>query len=75
VTVFHVLTLENMREVVRMQLDRVVRTAAAPRIIVAVDDSVVDYAVEASYQPQFGPANSDDRCGSRWRRWWLSAKP
>jgi ATP-dependent Clp protease ATP-binding subunit ClpA len=54
VTVFHVLTLENMREIVRMQLDRVVRTAAAPRIIVEVDDSVVDYAVETSYQPQFG---------------------
>jgi len=32
VTVFHVLTLENMREIVRIQLDRVVRTAAAPRI-------------------------------------------
>ncbi len=54
VIVFHALTRENIREIVRLQLDRVVRTAAAQRIAVQVDDSLVDHLAGTGYRPEFG---------------------
>ncbi|WP_035562314.1 ATP-dependent Clp protease ATP-binding subunit [Burkholderia sp. 9120] len=54
VIVFHSLTREDIRAIVRIQLDRVVRTAAAQRITVQIDDSLVEHLVEAGYQPQYG---------------------
>jgi len=54
VIVFHALTRENIREIVRLQLDRVVRTAAAQRIALQVDDSLVDHLAGTGYRPEFG---------------------
>jgi ATP-dependent Clp protease ATP-binding subunit ClpC len=54
VIVFHSLTREDIRAIVRIQLDRVVRTAAAQRITVQIDDSLVEHLVETGYQPQYG---------------------
>jgi len=54
IIVFHSLTRDDIRAIVRIQLDRVVRTVAAQRIAVQIDDSLVEHLVETGYQPQYG---------------------
>jgi ATP-dependent Clp protease ATP-binding subunit ClpC len=54
IIVFHALSKENIRSIVRIQLDRVVRTAAAQDITLKMSDALVDHLVEAGYQPEFG---------------------
>ncbi|MNS91262.1 Chaperone protein ClpB 1 [compost metagenome] len=51
---FHALSRENIRAIVQIQLERVVRTAAAQDITVKPDDELVDHLVEVGYQPEFG---------------------
>jgi ATP-dependent Clp protease ATP-binding subunit ClpC len=52
--VFHALSRENIRSIVQIQLDRVVRTAAAQDITLVMGDALVDHLTEAGYQPEFG---------------------
>ncbi len=40
--------------IVQIQLDRVVRTAAAQDITLVMGDSLVDHLTEVGYQPEFG---------------------
>lgn len=54
IIVFHALSRENIRAIVQIQLDRVVRTAAAQDITVKLDDALVEHLVEVGYQPEFG---------------------
>ncbi|UIF90581.1 ATP-dependent Clp protease ATP-binding subunit [Cupriavidus sp. UYPR2.512] len=54
IIVFHALSRENIRAIVQIQLERVVRTAAAQDITVRLDDDLVDHLVEVGYQPEFG---------------------
>ncbi|WP_027793453.1 ATP-dependent Clp protease ATP-binding subunit [Paraburkholderia acidipaludis] len=54
VIVFHALSKENIRSIVQIQLDRVVRTAAAQDITLKMSEALVDHLVEAGYQPEFG---------------------
>ncbi len=54
IIVFHALSRDNIRSVVQIQLDRVVRTAAAQDITVKVDDGLLDHLVEVGYRPEFG---------------------
>ena len=54
VIVFHALSKENIRAIVQIQLDRVVRTAAAQDITLVMGDSLVEHLTEAGYQPEFG---------------------
>ncbi|WP_439685896.1 ATP-dependent Clp protease, ATP-binding subunit ClpA [Cupriavidus oxalaticus] len=54
IIVFHALSRDNIRSVVQIQLDRVVRTAAAQDITVKVGDGLLDHLVEVGYQPEFG---------------------
>ncbi len=54
IIVFHALSRENIRAIVQIQLERVVRTAAAQDITVKLDDDLVDHLVEVGYQPEFG---------------------
>ena len=54
IIVFHSLSKENIRAIVQIQLDRVVRTAAAQDITLKVGESLVDHLVEVGYQPEFG---------------------
>ncbi|RDK11812.1 ATP-dependent Clp protease ATP-binding subunit [Cupriavidus lacunae] len=54
IIVFHALSRENIRAIVQIQLDRVVRTAAAQDITIKFDDALVDHLVEVGYQPEFG---------------------
>ncbi|QFG29155.1 ATP-dependent Clp protease ATP-binding subunit [Pseudomonas umsongensis] len=54
IIVFHALTRDNIRAIVSIQLDRVIRTAAAQNITVRIDGSLIDYLADVGYQPEFG---------------------
>jgi ATP-dependent Clp protease ATP-binding subunit ClpC len=54
IIVFHALSRDNIRAIVQIQLERLVRTAAAQDITVKLDDALVDHLVEVGYQPEFG---------------------
>jgi len=54
VIVFHSLSRENIRAIVQIQLDRVVRTAAAQDIALKIHDGVIDHLADVGYQPEFG---------------------
>jgi ATP-dependent Clp protease ATP-binding subunit ClpC len=54
VIVFHGLSRDNIRSIVQIQLERVMRTAAAQDISLKMDESVVDHLAEAGYRPEFG---------------------
>jgi ATP-dependent Clp protease ATP-binding subunit ClpC len=54
IIVFNALSKQNIRAVVQIQLDRVVRTAAAQDITLELGESLVDHLVEVGYQPEFG---------------------
>ncbi len=54
IIVFHALSRDNIRAVVQIQLDRVVRTAAAQDITLKLSDALLDHLVDVGYQPEFG---------------------
>jgi ATP-dependent Clp protease ATP-binding subunit ClpC len=54
IIVFHGLSRENIHAIVQIQLERVVRTAAAQDITLKMDASVVDHLAEAGFRPEFG---------------------
>ncbi|MBU6389221.1 AAA family ATPase, partial [Patescibacteria group bacterium] len=52
--VFHLLTPEQVEQIVRLQLDRVCQTAGSQKITIAFDRSVVKYLAEVGYSPEYG---------------------
>ncbi|ACI18267.1 ATP-dependent Clp protease ATP-binding subunit [Dictyoglomus thermophilum] len=54
IIVFHALTKEQVRDIVKLQLERVRRTARAQNIELVFDESVVDFFAEIGYSPEFG---------------------
>lgn len=54
IIVFHALSRDNIRSVVQIQLERVIRTAAAQDITVKMSEPLVDHLVDVGYQPEFG---------------------
>lgn len=54
IIVFHAHTRDNIRSIVGIQLDRVIRTAAAQNITVKVADTLIDHLADVGYQPEFG---------------------
>ncbi|SMG49738.1 ATP-dependent Clp protease ATP-binding subunit [Paraburkholderia susongensis] len=54
VIVFHALSKDNIRSIVQIQLDRLVRTAAAQDITLKISDALLGHLVEVGYQPEFG---------------------
>jgi ATP-dependent Clp protease ATP-binding subunit ClpC len=54
IIVFHALSRDNIRAIVNIQLERVLRTAAAQDITLKLDDSLIDHLAESGYQPEFG---------------------
>ena len=54
IIIFNALSKDNIRAIVQIQLDRVVRTAAAQDIALKMGESLVDHMVEIGYQPEFG---------------------
>ncbi len=54
IIVFHALSRDDIRAIVKIQLERVVRTASAQDIHLTIEESLVDHLVEVGYQPEFG---------------------
>ena len=54
VIVFHALTKAQIREIVKLQLERVRRTARGQGVELEFDDSLVEHIAEAGYRPEFG---------------------
>jgi ATP-dependent Clp protease ATP-binding subunit ClpC len=54
VVVFRALGREEIRQIVELQLDRVVHTAALQDVDVEFDQSLVDHLAEVGYDPEFG---------------------
>jgi ATP-dependent Clp protease ATP-binding subunit ClpC len=54
IIVFHALTPEEIHDIVKLQLERVRRTARAQGIELEFDDSLIDHLAEEGYQPEFG---------------------
>ncbi|MGO4152648.1 AAA family ATPase [Cupriavidus sp. YAF13] len=54
IIVFNALAKENIRAIVHIQLDRIVRTAAAQDITLSFGEALVDHLVDVGYQPEFG---------------------
>lgn len=54
ITVFRPLTEEQIAEVVRLQLDRVVKTLASNGITLTYTDAAVEQIAHEGYDPQFG---------------------
>ncbi|OAJ57373.1 Clp protease ClpC [Paraburkholderia ginsengiterrae] len=54
IIVFHGLSRENIRSIVSIQLERVVRTAAAQDITLKIDATLTDHLADAGYRPEFG---------------------
>lgn len=54
IVVFNSLSQENIRSIVQIQLERVIRTAAAQDITLKIGDSLLAHLSEVGYQPEFG---------------------
>ncbi|MGG5823989.1 ATP-dependent Clp protease ATP-binding subunit [Falsiroseomonas sp. HW251] len=54
VIVFHALDKAQIRDIVRLQLERVKRTAHGQRVTLELDDALVEHFAEAGYRPEFG---------------------
>ncbi|MGB9757539.1 MAG: ATP-dependent Clp protease ATP-binding subunit [Candidatus Bipolaricaulaceae bacterium] len=54
IIVFHALTKEQIKEIVKLQLERVRRMARGQGIELEFDESLVEHLAEVGYRPEFG---------------------
>ena len=54
IIIFHALDQAQIRDIVRLQLERVKRTAHGQGVTLELDGSVIDHFADAGYQPEFG---------------------
>jgi ATP-dependent Clp protease ATP-binding subunit ClpC len=54
IIVFHSLTKEQIKLIVKLQLERVKRTARGQGVELAFSDAVIDHLAEIGYQPEYG---------------------
>ncbi|MGB9856547.1 MAG: AAA family ATPase [Dictyoglomaceae bacterium] len=54
IIIFHALTQEQIKEIVKLQLERVKRVAKGQGINLNFDDSIISYLAKVGYQPEFG---------------------
>ncbi len=54
VVIFHPLSRDQISQIVRLQLERVKRTAHAQGITLVIDETLVAYLAEAGYAPEYG---------------------
>lgn len=54
IIVFHSLTKEQIREIVKLQLERVRRTAHAQGLTLTFSESIVDHLAEVGFMPEYG---------------------
>ena len=54
IIVFHALTQDEVREITKLQLERVKRTAHGQGIDLSFDDSLIEHLTDVGYFPEFG---------------------
>ncbi|MBX9692099.1 MAG: AAA family ATPase, partial [Cyanobacteria bacterium] len=54
IIVFHALSKEQIKEIVRLQLGRVGRAAHGQGVLLSFDPTIVDHLAEIGYVPEFG---------------------
>jgi len=54
IIMFKPLTVENIREIVKLQLNNLQQTLSANNISVEINDKAIDWLAEKGYDPQFG---------------------
>jgi ATP-dependent Clp protease ATP-binding subunit ClpC len=54
IIIFHALDKAQIRDIVRLRLERVKRTAHGQGVTLELDDALVDHFAEAGYRPEFG---------------------
>lgn len=54
IVMFNQLGLENIKDIVRLQLDRVIKRLAEKRISLVFDDSAIHFIADVGYDPSFG---------------------
>ncbi|WP_283949439.1 ATP-dependent Clp protease ATP-binding subunit [Limobrevibacterium gyesilva] len=54
IIVFHTLGREQIRNIVRLQLERVKRTAHGQGLVLEIDDALLEHFAEAGFQPEYG---------------------
>ena len=54
IIVFHALTKEQIKEIVKLQLERVKRTARGQGVEITFTNKVIDWLAEIGYAPEFG---------------------
>ena len=54
IIVFHALTKEQIKDIVKLQLERVKRMARGQGIELEFDESLVEHLAEVGYRPEFG---------------------
>ncbi len=54
IIVFRSLTKDQIKDIAKLQMDKVIQMAKAQKISLQVDDSVYDYLSEVGYAPEFG---------------------
>ena len=54
IIIFHALTTDQIKQIIRLQLDGVVGTARGQDIDLVIDDTLVDHLAAEGYQPEYG---------------------
>jgi ATP-dependent Clp protease ATP-binding subunit ClpC len=54
IIVFHALTKDQIKDIVKLQLERVKRTAKAQGVELEFDGSLIEHLAEVGYRPEFG---------------------
>jgi len=54
IIVFHALTKEQIKDIVRLQLERVKRTARGQGVELVFNETVIEFLVDIGYHPEFG---------------------
>jgi ATP-dependent Clp protease ATP-binding subunit ClpC len=54
IIVFHALTKEQIKDIVRLQLERVKRTARGQGVELMFDETVIEFLADIGYHPEFG---------------------
>jgi ATP-dependent Clp protease ATP-binding subunit ClpC len=54
IIVFHSLTQEHIGQIIRLQLQRLQRTAHGQGVTLEFDDSLIEHLAEVGFQPEFG---------------------
>jgi ATP-dependent Clp protease ATP-binding subunit ClpC len=54
IIIFHALDRAQIRDILKLQLERVKRTARGQGVTLEIDEALIDYFVNAGYRPEYG---------------------